>query len=82
MLCLTAQKREVTAQGFEKQIGVNHFGHFHLTSKLMGLVAQPGSRVVVLSSVAHSMGRVVPEDLHFEASGKYNPPPSPRPRPC
>jgi len=46
---------EYTKQGFEKQIGVNHFGHFHLTSLLLPkLQAQEHEcRVVTLSSVAH-----------------------------
>ena len=63
-----------TAQGFEKQIGVNHFGHFHLTSCLGPLVAQEGCRVVVLSSTAHNFGEVDLDDLNYAKGGRaYSP---------
>jgi NAD(P)-dependent dehydrogenase (short-subunit alcohol dehydrogenase family) len=44
----------VTAQGFETQFGVNHLGHLRLTSRLLlALLAAPGSRVVIVSSLSH-----------------------------
>lgn len=58
---------EKTAQGFESQIGVNHFGHFALINKLMGaLEAAQGARVVTLSSIGHRIGGVHLDDLHYE----------------
>lgn len=55
-----------TAQGLESQIGVNHFGHFRLISRLMrALEAAQGARVVVLSSIAHRMGGIDFDDMHF-----------------
>ena len=65
---------ERTPLGFERQIGVNHFGHFQLMQSLrakMEAQAFP-SRVVVVSSLAHNRGSVVVDDLHFEKGRKYN----------
>jgi NAD(P)-dependent dehydrogenase (short-subunit alcohol dehydrogenase family) len=56
-----------TEDGFESQIGTNHFGHFALTGLLLNrLLATPESRIVTMSSGAHRMGRINFEDLHFE----------------
>lgn len=56
-----------TKQGFELQLGTNHFGHFALTGRLLPLVLRtPGARVVVVSSTAQSAGRIDFEDLNWE----------------
>lgn len=55
-----------TAQGLESQIGINHFGHFVLLNKLMGaLEAANGARAVLLSSIAHRVGGIDFDDMHF-----------------
>lgn len=66
---------EFTRDGFEKQIGVNHFGHAYLTSLLLPLLKnqKTDSRIVILTSTAHSMGSVIPTDLHFKNGRKYTP---------
>jgi NAD(P)-dependent dehydrogenase (short-subunit alcohol dehydrogenase family) len=59
-----------TKQGFELQLGVNHLGHFALTRGLLDLLkATPGARVVSVSSMAHRMGRMDFDDLHFTRRG-------------
>jgi NAD(P)-dependent dehydrogenase (short-subunit alcohol dehydrogenase family) len=68
-------KLEFTDAGFEKQIGVNHFGHFYLVNLLKEkILATPSTsgRIVVLSSVAHNMGSVVPGDLHYKNGRAYS----------
>jgi NAD(P)-dependent dehydrogenase (short-subunit alcohol dehydrogenase family) len=56
-----------TKQGYELQLGVNHLGHFALAGALLPLVqATRGSRVVVVSSTAASMGKIHFDDLHYE----------------
>ena len=66
---------EFTENDWEKQIGVNHYGHFYLTSLLKEKMAsqQHPSRVVVLSSMAHTQGSVDVNDLHFKNGRKYKP---------
>lgn len=47
------------------QFGTNHLGHFLLTNELMEPLkaAEGGARVVVVSSAAHRMSRVMFDDL-------------------
>lgn len=62
-----------TADGFEMQIGTNHFGHFALTGLLLPqLERAPGSRVVNVASLAHRWtARMNLDDPNFERS-RYN----------
>jgi len=56
-----------TADGFEMQMGTNHFGHFALTGLLLDLLlATEGARVVTVSSGAHRMGAIRFDDLSWE----------------
>jgi NAD(P)-dependent dehydrogenase (short-subunit alcohol dehydrogenase family) len=56
-----------TEDGFETQLGVNHFGHFALTGLLLkALLKTPGSRVVTVSSLAHRTAELDLEDLDYE----------------
>lgn len=48
-----------TADGYEKSFVANHLGHFVLTMNLLDLLKKsPESRVINLSSAAHSFGKV------------------------
>ncbi len=50
-------RRELTAEGFELQFGVNHLGHFALTGLLLPALLRTSSpRVVTVSSLAHHRG--------------------------
>lgn len=64
--------RMVTTEGFEMQIGVNHMGHFLLTHLLLDFmkVSTP-SRIVNVSSIAHTRGEINTADLNSEKS--YDP---------
>jgi NAD(P)-dependent dehydrogenase (short-subunit alcohol dehydrogenase family) len=51
--------RMSTAQGFERQMGTNHLGHFLLTARLWPLIAAaPAGRVVNVSSLASRGGKL------------------------
>ncbi len=61
-----------TSDGFEIQMGTNHLGHFALTGHLLQhLKKTERSRIVVLSSVAHRMGKIDFSDLNWEKR-RYN----------
>ncbi|MDG3086319.1 SDR family oxidoreductase [Vibrio hannami] len=49
-------KQEFTVDGFESQLGVNHYGHFLLCSLLFERLEQSKGRIVVVSSEGHKMG--------------------------
>ncbi len=53
-----------TADGFELQMATNHLGHFALTGLLLDrLVTTERSRIVVVSSHMHRLGRIRPADV-------------------
>ncbi|HEX7478863.1 MAG TPA: hypothetical protein VF331_13740 [Polyangiales bacterium] len=63
--------RALTADGFEMQLGVNHFGHLALTGLLLDrLLGTPQARVVSVTSQASNMGQLHWEDLDF--AQRYN----------
>ena len=51
-----------TVDGFETQIGTNHFGHFALTGLLLPKIAD---RVVTVSSTMHKIGKINLEDPNY-----------------
>ncbi len=60
-------KRELTEDGFERQFGTNHLGHFALTGLLLpALLAAPGPRVVTVASLAHRTGKIDFDNLQRE----------------
>lgn len=48
--------QQLTTDGFESQLGVNHFGHFTLMGLLFPLVQEAGGRIVVVGSEGYKMG--------------------------
>lgn len=62
-----------TRDGFEGQMGTNHFGHFKLTSLLLDMIiGTPNSRVVNVSSMGHIAGKMDFNNLMYE-NGGYSP---------
>lgn len=59
--------RQVTADGFELQLGTNHLGHFALTARLLPLMHwNKAARVVSVSSIAAPRGVIDFDDLNAE----------------
>lgn len=62
-----------TKDGFELQMGTNHFGHFALTMQLLDLILKTkNARIVNISSGAHKAGNINFDDLNWEKR-KYKP---------
>lgn len=49
-------KQEFTIDGFESQLGVNHYGHFLLCGLLFSRIEESQGRIVVVSSEGHKLG--------------------------
>jgi NAD(P)-dependent dehydrogenase (short-subunit alcohol dehydrogenase family) len=59
--------RELTVDGFERQFGTNHLGHFALTGLLMPeLLKAYAPRVVTVASLAHRNGKIEWDNLQGE----------------
>ncbi|MEU4161449.1 oxidoreductase [Actinoplanes sp. NPDC026670] len=64
---MAVPRRELTTDGFERQFGVNHLGHFALTGLLLpALEASDDGRVVTVTSGLHRRGRIDFDDLMGE----------------
>ncbi len=62
-----------TADGFERQLGTNHLGHFALTGLLLDLIlATPGARIVNVTSNGHRMGTMDFDNLMFDSGEGYS----------
>ncbi len=61
-------KQEITVDGFESQLGVNHLGHFLLCGLLFERIEESEGRIVVVGSNAYKMGlkKIQFEDLNFD----------------
>ncbi|WP_328471411.1 oxidoreductase [Actinoplanes sp. NBC_00393] len=62
-----ALPRQLTEDGFERQFGTNHLGHFALTGLLLPLLLTTDhARVVTVTSGLHKRGRIDFDDLMGE----------------
>lgn len=55
-----------TSEGWEMQLGTNHFGHFLFTCLLAPVLKAGAARVVNLSSAGHRISAVDFDDPHFQ----------------
>jgi NAD(P)-dependent dehydrogenase (short-subunit alcohol dehydrogenase family) len=61
--------RGKTVDGFELQLGTNHFGHFALTGLLLDIINKTdNSRIVTMSSFGHTYGKMDFNDLNWISS--------------
>jgi len=67
-------KQQFTTDGFESQLGTNHYGHFLLCHLLFDKIECSNGRVVVVSSLGYKLGhkRIQFEDLNFDKNYHAN----------
>jgi NAD(P)-dependent dehydrogenase (short-subunit alcohol dehydrogenase family) len=66
--------RQLSGDGFELTLAVNHLGHFALTGLVLDrLLATPGSRIVTVSSIGHRMGPGTMQFDDLQFSQNYHP---------
>jgi NAD(P)-dependent dehydrogenase (short-subunit alcohol dehydrogenase family) len=56
--------RQETKEGLERQFGINHIGHFLLTTELVDIMDR-GSRIVNVASGAHKAGKIYFDDINL-----------------
>ncbi|MCR4996514.1 MAG: SDR family oxidoreductase [Butyrivibrio sp.] len=56
--------RQETKEGLERQFGINHIGHFLLTTELIDIMDK-GSRIVNVASGAHKTGKIHFDDINL-----------------
>ena len=72
---MAPDKRQVTADGFELQMGTNYLGHYALTALLLPRLIEGQARVVQVSSLAHRAARLNFADMqgatHYRPWAQY-----------
>lgn len=63
---MTPPERQVTADGFELQLGSNHLGHVALVAGVLPLLRAGAARVVSQVSIAAQRGAINWDDLNWE----------------
>lgn len=60
--------RKLTVDGFESQLGVNHYGHFTLQGLLLPLIEKSKGRIVTVGSMGYNMGlkTIKFDDINWE----------------
>ena len=60
--------RKLTEDGFESQLGTNHYGHFLLAGLLFERIAESKGRIVVVASLGYNMGlkTIKFDDMNWE----------------
>lgn len=66
-------RQTFTPDGFESQLGINHYGHFLLINLLFDKIEETGGRIVVVASEGYKMGlkTIQFEDMNFDKN--YHP---------
>lgn len=67
--------QKLTKDGFESQLGTNHYGHFALCGKLFDRIEKSHGRIVVVASLGYKMGlRTIQfDDMNWDKNYSANP---------
>jgi NAD(P)-dependent dehydrogenase (short-subunit alcohol dehydrogenase family) len=66
-------KQQMTTDGFESQLGINHYGHFLLINLLFDRIENSAGRIVVVGSEGYKMGLKTIQFSDMNFNGNYHP---------
>lgn len=68
-------KQQLTVDGFESQLGTNHYGHFVLCGMLFDRIEASSGRIVVVASLGYNMGikTIQFDDMNWDKNYSANP---------
>lgn len=67
-------KQKFTPDGFESQLGTNHYGHFVLCGMLFDRIEESSGRIVVVASLGYKMGlkTIQFDDMNWDKNYQQN----------
>lgn len=68
-------KQQLTVDGYESQLGTNHFGHFVLCGALFDRIEAANGRIVVVASLGYNLGikTIQFDDINWDKNYSANP---------